>query len=88
MNTNADTSIKWRVTLTAVVTLLYWYWESKTSGNIRIDLFLIYPVLTAIYMIALWSKFRIYAVFISLVLMIINFIFFMISYDLFNKNPG
>jgi len=88
MNTDCSNSIKWRVTFAAIVTLLYWYWESKASGNLRVDLLLLYPLLAVFYTIVFWPKFRFYAVGIALLMMIVNVLFFIISYDLFNKNPG
>ena len=70
------------------VTLLYWYWESIASGNIRVDLLIIYPALLIIYIVSLWRRFKFYAVLISIALMLINFGFLLISYDLFDKHPG
>jgi hypothetical protein len=69
-------------------TLLYWFWESRAEGNLRIDLFLIYPVLLAIYIRALWKGFRYLAVPLALLIMLANAFFFVLSYDLFGKYPG
>ena len=69
-------------------TALYWYWESFAEGNIRIDLLVLYPALTAIYLAILWPTLRWKGVALSAVLMIVNFGFFLISYDLFDKHPG
>jgi hypothetical protein len=71
-----------------IPTLLYWYWESRAEGNIRIDLLIIYPILFAIYIAVLWGKFRYYSLFISALLMVINILFFIFSYDFFGKYPG
>jgi len=69
-------------------TLLYWWWESHAQGNIRIDLILIYPFLFVIYLTLLWRGFRYYAILIATVLMLMNFLFFIFSYDVFGKYPG
>lgn len=69
-------------------TLLYWFWESKVGGNIRVDLLIIYPLLFCIYTRVLWNEYRRHAVLIASILMIINFLFFIFSYSLFSKNPG
>lgn len=74
--------------LSAAATLLYWYWESIASGNIRVDLLIIYPVLYTMYTVTLWNKFRWYSLFISAILMGINIVVMIISYSLFGKNPG
>ena len=80
--------IKPYVLIPIVITLLYWYWESIASGNIRVDLLFIYPALFIAYIVALWKKFRIYSVLISMLIMSLNYAFFLISYDLFDKYPG
>lgn len=69
-------------------TLVYWYWESRAEGNIRVDLLLIYPFLFLTYIITLWSRFKYYSLLMAIGLMALNFFFLMISYDLFNKHPG
>jgi len=73
---------------TIVATLVYWLWESQAEGNIRIDLLLIYPVLFVIYITSFWRTFRYYSILISTLLMIMNFLFFIFSYDIFSKYPG
>ena len=80
--------LKGYVLVPVVVTLLYWYWESKAAGNIRVDLLVIYPVLFVTYIAAFWSKFRYYSVLISTILMGLNYSFALVSYDLFDKYPG
>ena len=72
----------------AALTAIYWLWESRAEGNIRVDLLLIYPVLIAAYLKSFWPRFRFYSILITLGLMALNFCFFVISYDLFNKSPG
>lgn len=81
-------NIKAYIFVPVVITLLYWYWESIVAGNIRVDLLIIYPGLFVIYIVALWGKYRLYSVLISTLIMAINYIFFLISYDLFDKYPG
>ena len=71
-----------------IPTLLYWYWESIASGNIRIDLLLIYPALFTVYVASLWKRYRYYSVLISTLIMVVNIVFFIFSYDLFGKYPG
>jgi hypothetical protein len=70
------------------LTLAYWFWESKASGNIRVDLILIYPLLFVGYLILLWRRIRWWALLVTLVLMALNFGFFINSYEWFDKNPG
>lgn len=74
--------------LIIIPTLLYWFWESRAEGNIRIDLVLLYPILFAIYTGVLWKQHRFYSILFSLGLMILNIILFIWSYELFNKSPG
>lgn len=74
--------------ITAVLTVLYWIWESQAAGNIRVDLLLIYPVLLSCYLYYLWPKFKYWSVIIAAALMAGNFMFFVSSYQLFDKNPG
>jgi hypothetical protein len=77
-----------RIVVVAVVTLLYWFWESRAEGDIRVDLVLIYPALFVCYMAALWPRFRWYAILVALSLMILNIAFAANSYRWFGKNPG
>ena len=81
-------TIKSYILIPVVITLLYWYWESIASGNIRADLLVIYPALFFIYIVALWRKYKFYSVMISILLMAVNYAFSLISYDLFDKYPG
>ena len=83
---SASTRIK--VLAVVMVTALYWVWESRASGSIRVDLALIYPVLFCSYAVMLWSRFRFWSIAIAGLLMLINFSYFVISYRLFDKNPG
>ena len=76
------------IVIIIVFTLLYWYWESIAEGNLRIDLFIIYPVLFAIYSKSLWRKYGFYSLLISTLIMILNIVFFAYSYELFDKYPG
>lgn len=71
-----------------ILTLLYWLWESQVSGNIRIDLLLIYPLLFVAYAGLLWRRCRWWSLAVSLLLMAINFGFFIMSYAWFQKHPG
>ena len=72
----------------AVLTALYWAWESRAAGNIRVDLLLIYPVLLVAYLVCLWPKFKYWSILITSALMASNFAFFVNSYWLFHKNRG
>ena len=71
-----------------VLTALYWVWESQAEGNIRVDLLLIYPWLFVSYLVTLWPRFRYGSVLIASLLMVVNIGYFVISYRLFDKNPG
>ncbi|HEX9657045.1 MAG TPA: hypothetical protein VGB89_09075 [Bacteroidota bacterium] len=71
-----------------LTTLAYWAWETQASGNIRVDLLLIYPLLFLVYILFLWRRFRWRSVLLSLLLMGVNFVFFVLSYSWFHKNPG
>lgn len=73
------------IVLIIISTLLYWYWESIAQGNIRIDLLVIYPVLFAVYLISLWRRYGFYSLLISALLMVLNIIYFVFSYELFDK---
>lgn len=82
-----------RLSITSILiitlsTLAYWYWESLAEGNIRIDLFIIYPALFVIYSIALWRRFGFYTILVSSLIMLINIIYFVYSYELFDKYRG
>lgn len=88
MESEKNTGLKGYVLIPVVVTLLYWFWESRAAGNIRVDLLFIYPALFAIYIAALWRRFRFYSVIIAAVIMGINYAFALLSYDLFDKYPG
>jgi hypothetical protein len=70
------------------LTALYWIWESRAGGNIRVDLLLIYPALLFCYLISLWPRFRYWSIPIAVSLMAVNFVYFVISYRLFDKHPG
>jgi hypothetical protein len=70
------------------LTALYWLWESRASGNIRVDLGLIYPTLFTAYVVALWPKARFWSIPIAVGLMLLNIGYFVLSYGLFDKNPG
>jgi hypothetical protein len=72
----------------AILTALYWVWESQASGNIRIDLLLIYPVLSIAYVLFLWPRFRYWSILVAMGLMALNFVYFVNSYSLFDKNRG
>lgn len=71
-----------------LLTLAYWIWESRASGNIRVDLILIYPLLFLGYTYFLWRRFRWFSIALSLLLMGINFGYFVMSYSWFHKYPG
>ena len=76
------------VTVSLVITALYWFWESVAEGNIRVDLLLIYPVLFATYSLCLWPRFRWWVLLIAPLLMLLNCAYMVMSYRLFDKNPG
>ncbi len=71
-----------------VFTLAYWAWESQASGNIRVDLLLIYPLLFFGYILLLWRRFRWWSIALSMALMALNFGFMLGSYSWFGKHPG
>lgn len=77
-----------RIIFITIITALYWLWETKAEGNIRVDLLLLYPFLFISYIIALWPKFRALSIVIAAILMVINIYFSIISYDLFDKLRG
>ena len=79
---------KRNISIILIITLLYWVYEAQAPGNIRVDLLLFYPILFVIYLLALWQRFKYYAIVISIGLMILNIIFFINSYKLFHKNVG
>lgn len=74
--------------LPIVFTLLYWWWESHVGGNIRIDLFIIYPLMFLVYFKAFERSNRTSALLISSFLMACNFVFCLLSYWMFNKSVG
>jgi len=80
--------IRSHILVPVIVTILYWYWESIASGNIRVDLLLIYPSLFIIYIASLWRRYKFYSLLISTILMVVNIGFLLISYDMFDKYPG
>lgn len=71
-----------------IATLAYWGWESQASGNIRVDLLLIYPLLFLVYIFFLWQKYRWLSIVFSFLIMVLNFGFFVMSYSWFHKNLG
>lgn len=77
-----------QVIVLIVLTLLYWLWESQAEGNIRVDLLIIYPTLLTLYIFLLWRKFRFYSILMALFLMALNILFFVFSYDVFDKYSG
>lgn len=79
---------KRHLSIILISTFLYWIWESQAQGNIRIDLFLFYPILFATYIGAFWKGYRFYSILFSCLIMMLNIIFFIFSYQLFDKNPG
>jgi len=88
MNEDIKKEEKNHALIPIIVTILYWVWESQASGNIRIDLLIIYPFIFIIYIVSLWKKFRFYSVLIATLIMLVNYGFLFISYDLFNKYTG
>ena len=71
-----------------VFTGAYWFWESKASGNIRVDLLVIYPLLFLSYVVLFWHKIRWWSFLLALLISCINFYFFSQSYSWFGKYPG
>lgn len=71
-----------------LATLAYWGWESRASGNIRVDLLVLYPLLIGIYTSAFWSRLRWWSLLASFLLMAVNVAFFVMSYQVFHKHPG
>jgi len=71
-----------------ISTIAYWGWESQASGNIRVDLLLIYPLLFCGYIYFLWPRLRWLSILVSLLLMVFNFAFFANSYSWFDKHLG
>jgi hypothetical protein len=84
---STETRSRWPIP-SMIVTALYWAWESRTGGNIRIDLLLIYPALALFYLFDLWPRFRFWSLLIAAGLMALDLGFFIISYPLFRKHPG
>lgn len=79
---------KKHLSILLISTLLYWVWESQAQGNIRIDLFLFYPILFAVYIGAFWKRYGFYSIVFSSFIMVLNILFFIFSYRLFDKNLG
>jgi len=71
-----------------VLTLVYWAWESRAAGNIRVDLLALYPILFFAYIRLLWPQLKWLALLAALLLMTLNTGFFVMSYSWFHKNPG
>jgi len=69
-------------------TMLYWLWESKVGGNIRVDLVIIYPLLFLSYVVNFWFRHQSLSLVYGVLLMLMNLLFFSISYDLFQKSIG
>lgn len=79
---------KYEISYILVPTFAYWAWEIIASGNIRIDLILIYPILFIIYIKTLWRTKKVYSIFIAIAFMIINILYSILSYEIFNKYHG
>lgn len=79
---------KFKLILIILTTAGYWFWESQAEGNIRIDILVLYPLMSLIYLWALWQWLKFKAIIVCLLLLAINYGFLMISYDLFDKFPG
>lgn len=77
-----------KLVVAGISTALYWFWESRAEGNIRIDLIVIYPVLFSLYMSCFWKRYKFYSILIALSFMAVNTLFLVYSYSLFGKNPG
>ncbi|TWU35834.1 hypothetical protein Q31b_52690 [Novipirellula aureliae] len=80
-------SIPVGIGICAAITVVYWIWESRTGGNIRVDLLLFYPVLFGLYLYSLQRLGWLSAI-ITLLLMVANYCFFAISYSLFDLPLG
>ena len=78
--------LSWAAVL--VLTLGYWAWESRTAGNIRVDLLVLYPILFFAYIWLLWPQLKWLALLSALLLMAVNVGFLVMSYEWFHKNPG
>ncbi|WP_417536441.1 hypothetical protein [Methylophaga sp.] len=85
---NKESTPEWNLLILVLVTLIYWFWEIRAEGNIRVDLVLIYPLLFVFYIKALWKRFKWYSLLFSSLIMLLNFGFLILSYDLFDKYPG
>lgn len=73
---------------TLLFTLAYWFWETQAGGNIRIDLLLLYPILFSLYIISFREKLKWWSLFAALTLMVLNILFFTLSYSFFDKSSG
>ena len=81
-------SLKISLLSIAVLTGLYLFWESRATGNIRIDLLVLYPSLFATYAILLWRHLKWLTLVPASLLMLLNFWFMTHSYHWFHKFPG
>lgn len=86
--TNPDRKRAFSYAVAVGLTLVYWLYESQAGGNIRIDLLLFHPALFACYTVLFWWRLKWLAVIPALVLMALNFGFFIKSYSWFDKYPG
>jgi len=86
--TNPERKKAFSYAAAAGLTLAYWLYESQAGGNIRIDLLLFYPALFASYTVLFWWRLKWLAFIPALVLMTLNFGFFVNSYGWFDKYPG
>lgn len=77
-----------RLWIAGIATTLYWVWEARAGGNIRIDLLLIYPLLFISYQMALWPRFKFRSILLSVAIMALNIGFMIASYKVFGKNTG
>ena len=80
-------SLRIGIILCVVLTSLYWIWESRAGGNIRVDLLLAYPLLFGLYIYSL-QRLGWISLLIASTLMLINYVFFFVSYSLFDKPLG
>jgi hypothetical protein len=81
-------AFKFSIASTFTLTAIYLLWESLASGNIRVDLLIIYPCLFAAYNLLLWPQFRWKSLIFSSALMGLNFWFMTQSYSWFHKHLG
>jgi len=80
-------SVRTGIIFCVVLTMLYWTWESVADGNIRVDLFFLYPLLLVLYLYAL-QRLGWFSILFILALMIANICFLSASYELFDKSLG